>query len=106
MIRVITFTNYYEHISPLFKSLNILKIHDLVSFHVAVFMKKIHDQLLPPVFDTFFKPVSCVHEYSTRFSVNQTFFTPKVRTNYEFLISAFRVPKCGIQLLKVLNLFR
>ena len=68
------FTSYYEHTSPLFKSLNILKIHDLVSFHVAVFVKKFHDQLLPPV--------SCVHEYSTRFSVNQTFFTPKVRTNY------------------------
>ena len=82
MIRIITFTNYYEHTSPLFKSLNILKIHDLVSFHVAVFVKKFHDQLLPPVFDTFFKPVNCVHEYSTRFSVNQTFFTPKVRTNY------------------------
>ena len=46
------------------------------------FVKKFHDQLLPPVFDTFFKPVSCVHEYNTRFSVNQTFFTPKIRTNY------------------------
>ena len=54
MIRIITFTNYYEHTSPLFKSLNIMKIYDLLTFHVAVFMKKFHDQLLPPVFDTFF----------------------------------------------------
>ena len=82
MIRIITFTNYYEHTSPLFKSLNIMKIYDLVTFHVAVFVKKYHDQLLPPVFDTFFKPVINVHEYNTRFSLNQTFFTPKVRTNY------------------------
>jgi hypothetical protein len=44
--------------------------------------KKLNDQLLSPVFDTFFKQVINVHEYNTRFSLNQTFFTPKVRTNY------------------------
>jgi hypothetical protein len=30
----------------------------------------------------FFKPVINVHEHNTRFSLNQTVFTPKVRTNY------------------------
>jgi hypothetical protein len=59
-----------------------MKIYDLVTFPVAVFVKKFHEQLLPPVFDTFFKPVINVLEYNTRFSLNQTFFTPKVITNY------------------------
>jgi hypothetical protein len=63
--------------------------------------EKFHYQLLQPVFDTFFKPVINVHEYNTRFSLNQTFFTPKVRT-MEILILGFRAPKYGIQLLKVL----
>ena len=53
-----------------------------MTFPVAVFVKKFHEQLLPPVFDTFFKPVINVLEYNTRFSLNQTFFTPKVITNY------------------------
>ena len=55
--------------------------------------EKISDQLLPPVFDTFFKPVSCVHECSTRFSLNQAFFTPKVKTNYGIFSIRFQGTK-------------
>ena len=34
-IRIITFSKYDEHSSPLFKRLNIMKLHDLVSFHLV-----------------------------------------------------------------------
>ena len=50
-IRIITFTKYYEHTSMLFKSLNIMKLIYLITFHVAVFMKKFYNKLLPFVFD-------------------------------------------------------
>ena len=44
-IRIITFTKYYEHTSMLFKSLNIMKLIDLVTFHVAVPMKKFYNKI-------------------------------------------------------------
>ena len=81
-IRIITFTKYYEHTSMLFKSLNIIKLIDLVTFHVAVFMKKFYNILLPSVYDDFFRSTSDVHDYNTRFSTSQTFGIPKARTNY------------------------
>ena len=57
-----------------------MKLIDLVTFHVAVFMKKFYNKLLP--FDDFFRSASDVHDYNTRFSTSQTFGTPKARTNY------------------------
>ena len=51
---------FNEHTSPLFKKriLNIIKLHDLVSYHIPVFMYRFKNRLLPPVFDTFFSLVS------------------------------------------------
>ena len=79
-IRFITFTKYYEHTSMLFKSLNIMKLIDLVTFHVAVFMKKFYNKLLPSVFDDFFRSASDVHDYNTRF-LQVRLGIPKARTN-------------------------
>ncbi len=60
-----------------------MKLTDLVTFHIAIFMNKFHKKLLPAVFDDFFRPANTVHDYSTRFSSNQTFAIPKARTNYQ-----------------------
>ena len=81
-IRIITLTKCYEHTSLIFKSLNTMKLPDLVTFQIAVFMKKFHNRLLPSVFDEFFTSANDIHDYNTRFSTNQTFGIPKVRTNY------------------------
>ena len=53
-IRIITFSSFTEHSSPLFKDLNIVKLSDIITLQLAVFMYKFHNQLLPPVFDAFF----------------------------------------------------
>ena len=45
-MRLITFSRFDEHSSPLFKSLEIIKFLDLVTFHLAIFMYKYHNQLL------------------------------------------------------------
>ena len=66
----------------LFKSLNIMKLIDLETFHVAVFLKKFYKKLVPSVFDHFCRSASDVHDYNeTRFSTSQTFGIPKARTN-------------------------
>ena len=45
-MRLITFSRFDEHSSPLFKSLEIIKFLDLVTFHLAIFIYKYHNQLL------------------------------------------------------------
>ena len=37
-IRLMTFKSFHEHSSPIFRKLNIIKLDDLISYHIAVFM--------------------------------------------------------------------
>ena len=69
-MRIITFSEYNEHSSPLFKLLNIIKIFDLVTFHIPSFMCKFHHRLLPSAFDNFFTPIDRIHNYNTRLTSN------------------------------------
>ena len=50
---------------PLFKSLEIIKFLDLVTFHLAIFMYKYRNQLFPSVFNSFFTKISQIHTYNT-----------------------------------------
>ena len=40
-IRIITFSSFFEHTGPLFKDLNVIKLFDEVTFHIAVFFVQI-----------------------------------------------------------------
>ena len=52
-LRLMTFSKFDEHSSPLFKTLNIIKLDDLVSYQIAIFMYKFKNRLLPLVFNNF-----------------------------------------------------
>ena len=43
-IRLMTFKSFHEHSSPIFRKLNIIKLDDLISYHIAVFM---YDSTIP-----------------------------------------------------------
>ena len=43
-IRLMTFTSFHEHSSPIFRKLNIIKLDDLISYHIAVVM---YDSTIP-----------------------------------------------------------
>jgi hypothetical protein len=88
-----TFSNFDEHSSPLFKQLKIVKLYDLVTLHNVVFMYKFHNNLLPNAFDTFFTRVSETHNYNTRLSSKISYSLPKVRTNYGIFNIRFQGPK-------------
>ena len=81
-LRTITFSEYDSPSSPLFKSLQVIKFHDLVTFHIATFMYKFHNQLLPTAFYSFFTKVTNIHNYNTRLAAKQSYYLPSVRTNY------------------------
>lgn len=57
-MRVITFSKFHAHSSPIFKHLDIVKLPDLVFLSIAVFMHKLHNRRLPVTFDTFFTQVN------------------------------------------------
>ena len=81
-IRIITFSKFDDHSSPLFEQTNKLKLTDLITFHVSLFMFKFHNRLLPAVFDNFFISTSKVHNYNTRLSSQLACSLSRVRTNY------------------------
>lgn len=91
-MRLITFSRFDEHSSPLFKSLEIIKFLDLVTFNLAIFMYKYHNQLLPSVFSSFFSKISQIHTYNTRLGAKQSYYLPKARTNYGIFNIRFQGP--------------
>ena len=92
-IRIITFSSYCDHSSPLFKYLNLIKLQDLVNICTAVLMFKFHNSPLPSTFNLFFVPVDQLHNYNTRLSSNQSYSLPKPRTNYGMFNIRFQGPK-------------
>ena len=79
--------------TPLFRLLATMKLSDLVTFHIALFMHKIHNKLLPSYFDSFFNPVLRIHNYNTRSAANQSYYLPRARTNYGIFNIRFQGPK-------------
>ena len=96
-ITIIPFSRFFEHSSPLFKDLNVIKLFDEVTVHNAVFMYKFKNQLLPTNFNVFFTSIKETHNYNTRLSSRMTYALPKTRTNFmEFLILDIEVLRSGM----------
>jgi hypothetical protein len=96
-IRIMIFSNFDEHSSPLFK------LYDLVTLYNVVFMYKFHNNLLPIAFDTFFT-VWARHIIIT-LDFLQKYLTPyqKLEQIMGSLILDFRAQNYGIVLVKILN---
>ena len=58
-LRIITFSSFQEHSTPLFKYTKILKLCDLIHLHIAIFMYKFHANLLPSMRPHMFIYFSC-----------------------------------------------
>ena len=92
-VRFMTFSTFDEHSTPLFRLLEIMKLYDLVTFHIALFMHKFHNNSLPSNFDAFFNSVLNIHNYNTRSAANQSYYLPRARTNYGIFNIPFQGPK-------------
>ena len=80
-VRIITFSCYNAHTSPIFKHLYIMKFRDVIYYLHCVFMFKFYHNLLPSAFHYFFTP-QYRHKYNTRLSSKAAFCIPTARTNY------------------------
>ena len=64
-IRICTHSPYLAHTEPLFKQLKTLKMHDIHTYHSAIFMFKYFKNVLP-FFHNVFVPNHTIHSYPTR----------------------------------------
>ena len=64
-VRIITFSDFKAHSSPLFKNLNLLKLPDIIKFYTASFMHQYNKGTLPENFNNSFTSVRSKHQYST-----------------------------------------
>ena len=76
-VRIITKSSFYSASAPLFKSLLILPIYDLVTLNTLIFMFSVNSKLLPEKYCNMFVLNSNFHSYSTR--QKHYFHLPKVR---------------------------
>ena len=78
ILRTMTYHNY-RHITPLYISLNILKLH-IYKLELAKLMHKFHHEMFPTSFEDLFKKTAEVHCHNTRYATNQNYFI-QVSTN-------------------------
>ena len=90
-MRIITFSDFKAHTSPLFKCLNLLKLSDVVDVHTAQFMHQYRNGIFPDLFSIFFTPITSKHHYGTRLASESNFSLPSARTNY----GKFNIRFCG-----------
>ena len=79
-VRIITFSKFDEYSNPLFKQLGIIKLFDLVTLSISVFMYKFHNKLLyllPSILSS-----HVLVKHNIRAASKQSFYLPKARTNY------------------------
>ena len=104
-IRIITFSEYRSHTSPLFKRLNLLKLIDIVYLDTSFFMCQFNNGNLPNNFNISSpRSVNTRHQYGTRLASKSTFSLPKICTNYGKFNVKFFGPKTWVILTNRLNL--
>jgi hypothetical protein len=80
IIRAIAGARYDAHSEPLFKSLNILKLHDIYNLQVAKYVYAFIQNTLPPQFSNIFTLSQDAHTHDTRHSRTFKLALPKTRT--------------------------
>ena len=80
LARILTFSEPMSHSEPLLKSLNLLKFNDIIHSEILSFVYQWFHKLVPSCFSHFFKPISSIHEYPTRQSLNENLFIKSIRT--------------------------
>ena len=81
-VRIISFSDFNSHSSPLFRKLGLLKLGDLTYLDSALFMDDYYSNRLLSTFNNFFKSINKVHQYSTRLAPKKSYYLPKARSNY------------------------
>ena len=66
VVRLMTCSKKYSHVSQLYKHLNLLKLNDIYKFELAKFMYLLHNKKLPAVLSSQFTKIEKIHYHNTR----------------------------------------
>ena len=80
-LRIMNFQSSDSHSVPLFRSNHILKLEDKIVTENILFINKSFNNLLPPIFKSWFTFCSDVHNYHTVSSIVDKIFKPSYRTD-------------------------
>ena len=82
IIRTITFSKKYSHVTNICKSLNLLKLNDIYKLELAKFVYQLHCGTLPKSFCDGFIKLSAIHNYLTRHKIKfDVFQTSNQKSN-------------------------
>ena len=99
-MRAITFSDFYAHTSPLFKSLNVLKIKDLFKHKIGSLMWDFDHHSLPDTLASMFKRRDEIHNRILRDQNKNKLYTAQ-RLNNRYGYDSFS--HCGSLLLNQLK---
>ena len=77
IIRTITCSKKFAHVTKLYKKLNFLKIKDVYKLELAKFMHKLFSNKLPEMFQNSFTKIGNIHNYETRNNITANYFLPR-----------------------------
>ena len=81
-IRLITFSDFDAHTSPLFSQLKLLKLQDHYQTSNSLLHAPILQRQITKDFRFLFIKTSDKRNVNTRFATRSTFYVPKIRANY------------------------
>ena len=90
-VRIVNYSTYDANTGPIFKKLELLKLHDIHLFQLGFFMFSFKNSTLPSKFNNLFFMNSQIHNYNTRSA--HSFHLPLCRTNTRLFSIYFQGPK-------------
>ena len=66
IVRIMTWSRKFDHVSILYKELKLLKLEDIYKLELSKFMHQLNCNITPKVFEKNFVQLENVHSYSTR----------------------------------------
>jgi len=69
-----TYSSFRTNITPLYKKINLLKLHDIYSLELGKIMHKFPSGNLPDNFNHLFTPVNQAHSHATRSATRGAYF--------------------------------
>ena len=93
VVRLMTYSKKYSHVSQLYKHLNLLKLNDIYKFEIAKFMYLLHNKKLPAVLSSQFTKIEKIHSHNTRQIHKCVYFIPQSTKSITQNLLAFRGTK-------------
>ena len=78
IVRTMTGRRKFDHVSPLYQNLSLLKLQDICKLELAKFMYQLSFYKLPKIIESAFPKIENIHNHNTRHTQNTKFFIQSV----------------------------